>query len=313
VIKLLIVIPTYNRSSYLDEQLNRLSKIVVLSRENKIETNVLVRDNGSDYDVESVVTNYGFEYKSNSVNLGGDFNFILSFLDSVNYDYLWILSDDDWVIINRFELIICKIKSHESDLIVLNDTNYSGLSNFSGSNIKDFFALGSGLISRTIYNVKSFKPFYGELMKYWYTGFPHLAIQLIFLTRVRNHYVTTIEEKLFDEINHRTMPDSLGYRKSLYGFVGLLSIIDRKQRRPLFGNWWRDHYNKFKAFEYKKDMKSEFEYWYITMKKNIHFFRIRSAFYLVFIYPIVKLLVAKQGNELSIFLRNRYVSSKINK
>jgi glycosyltransferase involved in cell wall biosynthesis len=308
VIKLLIVIPTYNRRDYLAEQLSRLSKAIQLV-ENKLEVSVIVRDNGSNYNVNSVVSRYGFELRMNYMNLGGDFNFILGFLDSSNYDYLWILSDDDWVIIEKFKLLVDEIESDTSDLIVLNDGLNCEMHNFYGSNVTEYFSMGTGLISRTIYKVKSIRPYYSELIKFWYTGFPHLAVQLIFVTKEFNHNVTLIKEKLFEEIEVRTMPDSLGYKKSLYGFVGLFSIFDENVRKRLSRMWWADSYLKFKAVDYRNTMKFEFDTWYHSIKKNIHFFRVRFLMYQILIYPIVKYFVINSETKVSLFLRRRFNSS----
>ena len=85
----------------------------------------------------------------------------------------------------------------------------------------EFMKLGTGLISYSIYNVKSFYNRYDELIKYWHTGFPHFRIQLSLLKSSRIKLTLWIGD-FFTEERVTSLPDNLGYKKALYGFLGLI-------------------------------------------------------------------------------------------
>jgi hypothetical protein len=107
---------------------------------------------------------------------------ILCFYASVGYDYFWLLSDDDLIIVESMCKVLSIINLHDDfsviqhknqQLIQAQQSKTCNLTDFD-----EFMKLGTGLISSSIYNVKSFYNHYDELIKYWHTRFPHLRIQL---------------------------------------------------------------------------------------------------------------------------------------
>ena len=89
-----ICIPTYKRPSYLAECLD------ALTREDLSGVEILVRDNGSHDDTESVLRRYqvalGLRYEMGEVNEGPDRNFG-RVLRMATGSYVWLLGDDDVV------------------------------------------------------------------------------------------------------------------------------------------------------------------------------------------------------------------------
>lgn len=307
-ISLLIVIPTYQRTEYLEEQLRRL-ELSIKEYSNIVLVDVLVRENSYTSFTREMVISYNFRYVSNHVNLGADFNFILCFLDAMEYDYLWILSDDDFIVSESFNKLMQEIIDADNDLIILSEKRSIADCEFNNLNILKYFELGTGLISKAVYRLDAIKPFFQGLMKYWYTGFPHLAIQLYYIYGTTNPKIMVISESNFDNPPTRTMPDSLGYNKSLYGYIGLLKILDIKSRRELTKRWWNDFHLRFKAVYLRKLMNDEYKLWFLNIKSNLIFFYIRFFFFRIFIYPLIFLIVVKFRNSfLTNYLRTVYIS-----
>lgn len=115
---LTICIPTYNRSKCIVEQLNRLN---MLSDKSKECIDIFVSDNCSTDDTQDKIlefkklNNMNFVYNRNPGNLGPDGNFVTCFLYAKT-KYVWVLGDDDYLIIDNLEkLIDFLVKTREKD------------------------------------------------------------------------------------------------------------------------------------------------------------------------------------------------------
>jgi glycosyltransferase involved in cell wall biosynthesis len=131
---LLIIIPTYNRFAKLIELLRRVesiredvSKLIILNNNSSDETNNLkIADFG-----------YPIELTSSSLNVGLRGNLIKSYFTAISnhnfeYDFVWILSDDDHLEPILLREIVIKLRKEKSELYFL---NHSVVSN--GSLIKE--------------------------------------------------------------------------------------------------------------------------------------------------------------------------------
>src|SRR6266568_2335266 len=94
--RLLVYIPTYNRFDLLNEQLNVLCNAIETDGISNV--NIVVSDNAStDERYLDLPALHKQEYvliKRRTVNIGGVANVISGF-EIPNWDYIWILSDDD--------------------------------------------------------------------------------------------------------------------------------------------------------------------------------------------------------------------------
>lgn len=118
--KLTVAIPTFNRAKYLDVAIKNLVLQLTPDNENQIE--ILISDNASEDDTQSIVQNYidegwSINYVRNKVNLGWGRNF-QQCIELANTDYILLLSDDD-ILEDRSLNQILTILNHYTDVGVI--------------------------------------------------------------------------------------------------------------------------------------------------------------------------------------------------
>lgn len=115
-IKLSVIIPTYNRASYLSQCLH---SILSSSYEN---LEVIVSDNASQDDTQAVVSSFTdnrLRYYRNDTNIGAELN-ILKLLEYVSGDYIFCLTDDDYLAEGAISYIVEIIRSHPTVGVIFN-------------------------------------------------------------------------------------------------------------------------------------------------------------------------------------------------
>lgn len=122
--KLSICIPTFNRSTSLELLLYRLK-----SESNCCNVEIIVSDNASTDQTQLVCKNFhkiynNFIYVRNQINIGFHNN-LLNVMNLANYEYIWILSDDDIPVENSINKLL--------DFLFNNDAGWI-LSNFKKNN-----------------------------------------------------------------------------------------------------------------------------------------------------------------------------------
>jgi len=125
--RLVIAIPTYNRSYFLGLL---LESIYFQLTNINLPVGVVVYDNNSTDDTSDVVDrfkNQGWqlEYIKNEDNIGADRNIAKAFIDS-NGDYVWIVGDDDILLPGSIESIIKLIGKKNPALIFMRCVGFSG-------------------------------------------------------------------------------------------------------------------------------------------------------------------------------------------
>lgn len=119
---LTIYIPTFNRSLILERNLGILVPFLQLfSSTAKKGVRVLVSDNASTDDTPLVAKSFDsecFAYHRNSENIGAlnNFNQSVSLCDS---DYIWVLGDDDFIVVKYMDNVLKALSSFEPDLLFL--------------------------------------------------------------------------------------------------------------------------------------------------------------------------------------------------
>lgn len=116
---LTISIPTYNRPQEIQKQVR-----LILPQLNE-EVILIVYDNCSEHNVADLFTEEEkklFQIKRNSLNIGGDANIARCF-EKCETDWLWTLSDDDYVKPNSIDKILEYIKNNK-DCIFINFWSY---------------------------------------------------------------------------------------------------------------------------------------------------------------------------------------------
>lgn len=124
---LTIAVPTYNRASYLDLCLKRISEEIAALPENKrCLVNVYVSDNASSDNTPAVVAQYQgvcsgiFESVRNDQNMGLDFNFLQCY-ESARTPYVWMVGDDDVILPGRLKKVLDFLINNEVDLLYVNN------------------------------------------------------------------------------------------------------------------------------------------------------------------------------------------------
>ena len=125
---LAILIPTRNRSTYLNELLSSMMPQTVGSN-----ITVYVRDNKSTDNTEKIVEDYqekyfNLKYHKNEINVGGDVNFLLMVHDC-REDYFWIFGDDELLMDDGLKKIMNKL-TEDPDYLIM-ETRDGVFNNFS--------------------------------------------------------------------------------------------------------------------------------------------------------------------------------------
>jgi glycosyltransferase involved in cell wall biosynthesis len=128
-ILLTIAIPTFNRCNYLRELLPAF--IQQVEKENiGNEIEILINDNASEDDtrtyVEGFVSFPWLKYSRNSVNVGGDQNFI-ECVKKAKGKYVWLFGDDDILHNSALEKLLRIIREYDPALIIVRDGEYGNL------------------------------------------------------------------------------------------------------------------------------------------------------------------------------------------
>ena len=119
---LTIAIPTYNRGPFLKEC---LSRIILQTNEYVDDIEILISDNCSTDNTKEIVQNYvdkgiKLTYNRNIENLGMDDNFIYCFKNAKS-KYVWLLSDDDYILDGAIKHILEILKNNNFGLIHLDN------------------------------------------------------------------------------------------------------------------------------------------------------------------------------------------------
>jgi hypothetical protein len=235
---LLIYIPTYNRFDRLCEQIDQIYPFL-----NKYPINILVSNNSSsDERYMSLKNRYPDEKVSiitNPVNIGANPNITNGFLYSADYDFLWILSDDDIILGLSIDKIMDLLDKNVDIVYFMMKDIAPGVMECRISDIVAILNFGLGLVSAVIYRSKTLIPDVRFGYEYITSGFPHLAI--LFASCDRKGSLKVFHYP-YDEIFLKKKPDppveSDTYHFSTYGFVHLSDFISERKTKLGFIKMW---------------------------------------------------------------------------
>ena len=124
---LTIAIPTYNRASYLDICLKRISEeLASLNVEQRHLISVYVSDNGSLDNTAEVISKYQLLYPEtvkviqNLNNIGADSN-IAQCYELATTPYVWVFGDDDVILLGRLKIVLDALLTQEIDVLYVNN------------------------------------------------------------------------------------------------------------------------------------------------------------------------------------------------
>ena len=124
--KLSICIPTYNRAFYLDLLLQSITSQISC---NETSIELVISDNASSDNTNEIVKKYineGFklEYLQNVTNIGPDRNIAQCFIRAKG-EYVWIVGDDDALILGALSSVMEIISTSKYGLIYLSAIGYN--------------------------------------------------------------------------------------------------------------------------------------------------------------------------------------------
>lgn len=124
---LTIAIPTFNRASYLDLCLKKISEeIASLCADRRCLVAIYVSDNASSDDTPGVIAQYqgeqtkAFKSVRNSKNIGPDLN-IAQCYESAITPYVWIVGDDDVFLPGGLGMVLDALLEKEVDILYVNN------------------------------------------------------------------------------------------------------------------------------------------------------------------------------------------------
>jgi len=118
-----ICIPTYNRYLYLNTALKKIANQLINDELDK-NVEIIISDNNSTDRTRIVINKYKDKYNfikyfKNNKNIGINNN-IIQVSSRAQGKYIWLLSDDDFILPGTLKLIINTIKKHEPIIIANN-------------------------------------------------------------------------------------------------------------------------------------------------------------------------------------------------
>lgn len=167
-----VCIPTYNRSTFLQEALRNL-----LDNQKTCEfcVEILISDNCSTDETGSVVETYiskGLKcrYVHNEENIGPDANFVQCF-NLAKGKYIWLIGDDDYLEPGALQIVCESLENYEYGLVHIKLSNnevlrteYNKVSNFlSDINIMITF-MSANIINRTVVSSIKGQDYFGTFL-----------------------------------------------------------------------------------------------------------------------------------------------------
>lgn len=178
-ILLTIAIPTYNRINCIRKQINSI--LPQLTEETKL----VIYDNHSDVPVKDLFNDRELEKMTifrHDVNIGGDANIARCF-EKCDTNWLWTLSDDDYVKEGAVEKVLYYIK-HNQDSVFINMWSNKECTTYKSNDFLNYLSdvetfTSAFAMSACIYNMSILKPY----IYYYYKNLSSMLGTLIMLTR----------------------------------------------------------------------------------------------------------------------------------
>jgi hypothetical protein len=236
------------------------------------------------------------------INLGSNINIAFGFFQAKqsNYDYLWIIGDDEPIGESAISIISRLIYESDYDFLIGSNlmlgnftinNSYMDLSNMTGGT--------PSFISSTIYSCKfNFDDAYCAL-QYEFTQFPHLVLINRVIERNNKIKINLIPLEALCRVNERVYKfskvtrNNMGIRDSTIFFGKPLSLLgsnNHNYRAKEIKKWWRNNWHRVSMYYTKYDFRGDI---LISMSKKykvllplillskLHIFRIKNIFDLV--------------------------------
>lgn len=204
-------------------------------------------------------------------NFGADINIALGFNEALkhDYDYLWIIGDDEPIPDGAIELICEHISNHSFDLLV---GSSSKMGNFEINNsyqaLVDITGGTNSFISSTIYNCKFFLlDDINSALNFSFTCFPHLVLINRVIERQSNLRVTCIplldicRVDLRSNVSKKITPRrEFAYRDSIVFFgkpLALLGVQNKIYQKSELRIWWKKNWHRVHMYKHHLDFRPD--------------------------------------------------------
>lgn len=213
-------------------------------------------------------------FLNRSANLGADLNIGLGFSESLskNWDYLWIVGDDEPLGENAVEKILETISESAPDLIVGSKGSLVPLSNIdSFQDLNQSFSGTLTFISSCVYKCKYSKEMIERSLEFAFTSYTHVCMQNLLIQHKMLELVIPVEMQLLCDYHYKVLQDPLkprrnySYRDSRVFFGKILTPIvtnDEKYIRREFSKWWKANWHRFSMYKDVDDFRSDLVFGY---------------------------------------------------
>jgi abequosyltransferase len=192
--KLSICIATYNRCEHLKSIVEEILKQI---SNQKLDFEVIVADGGSNDNTRNILQKLQIKYKKLKIILLGEKGGIDKDYDiaveNANGEYVWLLSDDDFIEDNTLKIINAKLSTYEPDITIINsscwDNNIEHCLKEKMLNISEDITIKNSSYYDEFFNItQTYSSFIGcfiikrekwikiERKKYYGTRFIHMGI-----------------------------------------------------------------------------------------------------------------------------------------
>ena len=213
-------------------------------------------------------------FLNRSANLGGDLNIGLGFSESIsrNWDYLWIVGDDEPLGVNAVQVILETILESSPDLIVGSKGSLNKVPN--ANSFQDLNRLFSGtltFISSCVYKSIYSKEMIEKSLEFAFTSYSHVCMQNLLIQHKMLNLVVPVEMQLLCDYHYKVLQDPLkprskySYRDSRVFFGKILTSLvtnDEEYIKSEFSKWWKTNWHRFSMYADVGDFRSDLVFGY---------------------------------------------------
>jgi hypothetical protein len=269
--------PSFGRSALALKSVKEIRRQI-----NNLNLGLLIRFNvevslavNSDLDYSQDDFDGAVDYFVNrAANLGADLNIGLGFSESISkeWDYLWIVGDDEPLGENAVEVILETISKSNPDLIVGSKGSMVPVS--SVDSFQDLNRIFSGtltFITSCVYKCKYSKEMIDKCLEFAFTSYTHVCMQNLLIQNKMLELVMPVEMQLLCDYHYKVLQDPLkprreySYRDSRVFFGKILTPIitnDENYIRSEFFKWWKANWHRFSMYADIDDFRSDLVFGY---------------------------------------------------
>jgi len=266
VVQLLVYLPTFGRSELAFNQASNIFE-QLSSNTTSVQVKFIVSINADNSYVYQRFSKVSDKVIVQDLNVGAPLNITFGFMQAIdgNYEYLWIIGDDEPIPSGAINRICFEIENSNFDFLI-GSNDFIGQFDYKGS----YAAISKkakgtiSFVTSTVYKTNLFTMHdINAAIDFHLSHFPHLVIfnriihreknlKLIFVPIV---YLCRVDLR-HNWIGSKTPRKAFGYGDSIVFFgkpLAILAVNDEfYQKKELFF-WWLKNWHRVHMFKYNKD------------------------------------------------------------